>query len=675
MKYTRIVFACFVFLIANLFPGNIFSDNIEKADYYYQKYDYKLALDIYEKVYKKKPSVGLAEKIANCYRFINNSEEAEKAYKRVLNYTGFDPINYKYYADALKQNAKFDEARTNYLLYADKASGKREEGTRLANSADVAKMWGENPDKNVKIENVAYLNSSNSEFSPIGYLAGLVFTSDRWFVKDEKGSKNKEVFGWTGNPYLKLYYIPKLDGKSQINFLDPTLNEEFHNGPAVFSTDAKEIFFTRTETPKSSQDKKAPVITKKLFHSVKSGTTWSKPTPMPFNNSTYSVQHPALSTDGGILYFASDMPGGLGGMDIYASKKNADGSWGTPVNCGPNINTNEDDVFPVVRKDGRFYFASKGHVGMGGLDLFTSEGSFDKFSLAENLKAPINSTKDDFGVYFNDEKSGFVSSNRAGGKGMDDIYSFEIRPASETPAEPEKRDSLSAPIFAVEGIVVDKATKQPLPNTEIVLVNKNTSEQTSTFSDAEGRFDFNLARETQYVISGNREKYYSRKEGTLSTVGLKESTIFNVRFELERSQDAYIVRLDNIYYDFNKWYIRKESHRNLNKVVAFLNKISTSKIQLRSHTDSRGVAVYNQWLSQKRAQSAVNYLVSKGVASSRLSAVGLGETELLNKCSDGIKCSREQHQLNRRTEFKILKVATTSTPATPSVVTMLSKIK
>jgi len=675
MKYTRIVFACFVFLIANLFPGNIFSDNIEKADYYYQKYDYKLALDIYEKVYKKKPSVGLAEKIANCYRFINNSEEAEKAYKRVLNYTGFDPINYKYYADALKQNAKFDEARTNYLLYADKASGKREEGTRLANSADVAKMWGENPDKNVKIENVAYLNSSNSEFSPIGYLAGLVFTSDRWFVKDEKGSKNKEVFGWTGNPYLKLYYIPKLDGKSQINFLDPTLNEEFHNGPAVFSTDAKEIFFTRTETPKSSQDKKAPVITKKLFHSVKSGTTWSKPTPMPFNNSTYSVQHPALSTDGGILYFASDMPGGLGGMDIYASKKNADGSWGTPVNCGPNINTNEDDVFPVVRKDGRFYFASKGHVGMGGLDLFTSEGSFDKFSLAENLKAPINSTKDDFGVYFNDEKSGFVSSNRAGGKGMDDIYSFEIRPASETPTEPEKRDSLSAPIFAVEGIVVDKATKQPLPNTEIVLVNKNTSEQTSTFSDAEGRFDFNLARETQYVISGNREKYYSRKEGTLSTVGLKESTIFNVRFELERSQDAYIVRLDNIYYDFNKWYIRKESHRNLNKVVAFLNKISTSKIQLRSHTDSRGVAVYNQWLSQKRAQSAVNYLVSKGVASSRLSAVGLGETELLNKCSDGIKCSREQHQLNRRTEFKILKVATTSTPATPSVVTMLSKIK
>jgi outer membrane protein OmpA-like peptidoglycan-associated protein len=679
MKYTKIGIACLIFLLANLIPGNIFSDNIDKADYYYQKYDYKLALDIYEKVYKKKPSLELAEKIANCYRFINNSEQAEKAYSRVLFYSGFNPINYKYFADALKQNGKFEEAKANYVLFAQSAAGNKELGTSLANSADVARMWFENPDKNVKIENIAFLNSPNSEFSPTGYLAGLVFTSDRWFVKDEKASKSKDVFGWTGNPYLKLYSIPKVDAKSQVSFLDVTLNEEFHNGPAVFTPDAKEIYFTRTETPKSTKDKKkenkSTIITKKLFHSVKTGTTWSKPKPLPFNSSEYSVQHPALSPDGSILYFASDKPGGLGGMDIYAAKKNADGSWSDPVNCGKGINTIEDDVFPVVRSDGKFYFASKGHVGMGGLDVFTSEGTYNAFSLAENLKAPMNSTKDDFGIYFNDEKSGYISSNRIGGKGLDDIYTFEIIPA--VAEVPPTIDSLStgAPIFAVEGIVVDKVTKQPLPNTEIVLVNKNTSEQTSTFSDAQGRFDFKLGSETQYVISGNRERYYSRKEGTLSTVGLKESTIFNVRFELERSEGAYIVKLQNIYYDFDKWNIRPSSHKNLNKVVAFLNKISSSKIQLRSHTDSRGVAIYNQWLSQKRAQSAVNYLVSRGIASSRLSAVGLGETELLNKCSDGIKCSREQHQLNRRTEFKIQKVATTTTPSSsPAVVTMLSKV-
>ncbi|WP_207424787.1 OmpA family protein [Desertivirga brevis] len=670
MKFTRVFIACLIFLLANLYPGNIFSDNIEKADYYYQKYDYKLALDIYEKIYRKKPSLELAEKIANCYRFINNSEESERAYKRVLSYSGFDPVNYKYYADALKQNGKFDEAKANYQLFAQNVPYRKEEGIRLVNSTDVARMWLENPDPSVKIENLSFLNSSNSEFSPTGYLDGLVITSDRWFVKDNKGAKSKEVFGWTGNPYLKLYFIPKVEATADINFLDATLNDEFHNGPAVFTADGNEIYFTRTETPKTTKDRKAAVITKKLFHAVKVGTSWSKPKPLPFNSSSYSVQHPALSPDGTILYFASDMPGGTGGMDIYASKKAADGSWSDPVSCGPNINTSEDEVFPVVRKDGRFYFASKGHVSMGGLDLFTSEGSYDKFSIAENLKSPLNSTKDDFGVYFKDEKGGYFSSNRNGGKGLDDIYSFDF--VTSTPVlanETPKQEEAEALVFAVEGLVIDKASRQPLANTEIVLVNRNTGEQISSFSDVQGRFNFNLSPETRYVVSGNRERYYSRKEGELSTVGLKESTVFNVKFELERAEDAYIVKLENIYYDFNKWNIRPDSYRNLNKVAAFLSKINSSNIQCRAHTDSRGKAIYNQWLSQKRAESAVAYLVNKGVASNRLSAVGLGETELLNKCSDGIKCSRDQHQLNRRTEFKILKVKTKSSTVQPAVET------
>ena len=669
MKYTRVVIACFIFIIANLYPGNIFSDNIEKADYYYQKYDYKLALDIYEKVYKKKPSLELAQKIANCYRFINNSEEAEKAYRRVLSYSGFDPYNYKYYGDALKQNGKFDDAKASYQQFVQNVPERKEEGIRLVNSTDVARMWVENPDPNVKIENLSFLNSSNSEFSPTAYLDGLVFTSDRWFVKDQKNNKSKDVFGWTGNPYLKLYYVSKVDALSPVTFLDATLNEEFHNGPAVFTADGNEVYFTRTETPKTTRDKKAAIITKKLFHSVKIGSSWSRPKPLPFNSSTYSVQHPALSPDGSILYFASDMPGGTGGMDIYASKKAADGSWADPVNCGPSINTNEDDVFPVVRKDGRFYFASKGHVGIGGLDLFTSEGSYNKFSLAENLKAPLNSTKDDFGIYFKDDKSGYISSNRHGGKGLDDIYSFNIVPA-EVVAETARPDSTSsALIFAVEGLVIDKTSRQPLSNTEIVLVNRSTSEQVSSFTDAQGRFNFNLSPETKYLISGNRERYYSRKEGELSTVGLKESTIFNVTFELERAQDAYIVKLENIYYDFNKWNIRKDSFKKLNKVATFLSKISSSNIQCRAHTDSRGKAIYNQWLSQKRAEAAVAYLVNKGVASDRLSAVGLGETELLNRCSDGVKCSASEHQLNRRTEFKILKVKTKTSTVQPAVST------
>ena len=666
MNFKKVAFASAFFLLLYLLPGNIFSDNVKKADTYYQKYDYKLALDIYEKIYKKKPTVEIAQKIANCYRFINDSENAERAYAQVISYPKADAINYKYYADALKQNGKFAQSKANYEIYGQKLPSQKEEAARLANACDVAKMWSENPDINVTLENQAALNSSNSDFSPVLYQNGIVFTSDRWFVKT-KDAKRKDVFGWTGNPFLKLY-IQADPSKSDITPLSNVLNADYHNGPAVFSADGNTVFFTRTEAPSEKKNKKLPVISKKIYYAVKKGNDWDTPVSINLNSVSYSIQHPALSPDGSILYFASDMPNGFGGMDIYAARKQSDGSWSKVTNCGPTINTAEDEVFPTVRKDGRFYFASKGHVGMGGLDIFTATGSYDAFSIAENLKTPINSTKDDFGIVFKEDLKGYFASNRKGGKGLDDIYSFSIAPVA--PAEPLNvktttgTDSLLASpgnakielIFAVDGFVVDKLTKAPLPNTEIMLINKTTGERSKTISDSEGKFSFSLLPEMDYVINGNREKFYSKQEGKVSTAGLRESTIFNVRFELEKGEDAYIVRLENIYYDFNKWDIKPMAAKRLNKVVSFLNNVVASKIQLRSHTDSRGKAVYNKWLSQKRAQSAVNYLVKRGVGSSRLSAVGLGETELLNRCSNGVKCSIQEHRLNRRTEFKIIRM-------------------
>lgn len=346
-------------------------------------------------------------------------------------------------------------------------------------------------------------------------------------------------------------------------------------------------------------------------------------------------------------------------MDIYASQKQSDGSWGTPVNCGANINSPEPDVFPVVRKDGTFYFSSKGHVGMGGLDIFTAKGSYDKFGMAENLKAPINSSYDDFGIIFTDDLNGYLSSNRKGGMGLDDIYAFKIDSPQEKPL-----------LFAVEGEVIDKSTGASLSNVEVILFNKKTNQQLRTVSDMQGKFLFNLSPEMDYIITGNQDQYYSKQEGNISTVALTESTIFNVKFELERSKDdTYMVKLQNIYYNFDKWNIRPDAAIELNKVASFVLNMPNISIELRSHTDSRGKAVYNKWLSQKRAQSAVNYLVEKGVGSSRLSAVGLGETELLNRCRDGVKCPLKDHQLNRRTEFKVVKinpVASITASVTPS---------
>jgi outer membrane protein OmpA-like peptidoglycan-associated protein len=647
MNYRKILFAsAFCFFIYFL-PQNIFSGNIERANKYYEKYDYKFAIELYEKVMLKKPTLEVAQKLANCYRFINNTEAAEKAYATVLTFQSFEPVNYKYYADALKQNSRFAEAKENYLLYAASVPEKAEEARNLANSCDAAKMWAENPEPNVSIENELALNSEYSEFSPVKYKSGYVFVSDRWFVKNDASKKTESVYGWTGNPYLKLYESSGL-ANANLSLMPSPVNNDSHNGPAVFTASGDTIYFSRTKAVTGTKGKGKVIGRNYIYYSVKDGAQWKEPVEIPFNaDASFSVQHPAISPDGNLLYFASDMPGGKGGMDIYSSRKNADGTWSAPVNCGANINSGEDEGFPAIRPDGKMYFASKGHVGMGGLDIFISSGSYDEFEIAENLKSPINTSKDDFGILFLDDHSGLISSNRKGGRGLDDIYRFNI----STP----KADVL---VLAAEGQVLDKSNGSPLSGLLIHLMNVNTGKQVSVNTDAEGNFRFELEPEQDYIIKGDDERFFTRKEGQLSTRNVKESTTFSLKFELDRSDGSYLVKLNNIHYDFDKWNIRPDAENELGRVVNFLNGTPNVNIEMRSHTDSRGPAVYNMYLSQKRAESAVEFLKNKGISSNRYTAVGLGETQLLNSCGDGVQCSREDHMKNRRTEFKVIRVQT-----------------
>jgi outer membrane protein OmpA-like peptidoglycan-associated protein len=615
----------------------------------------------------KKPSLEVAQKLANSYRFINNTEAAEKAYARVLTFKGNDPINYKYYADALKQNGKFEEAKRNYLLYAQYMPLKADEGQKMANSADVAKMWSENPDLTVHLENELALNTEYAEFSPVKYDKGLLFVSDRWYTQGGSDKNDKAIYGWTGNPYLKLYTADLTNSSApKISRLPQEINNEFHNASAVFTSNSDTIFFTRTEWSTGVKSKNA-VGKKSIYFSKRQGNSWGNPQRIPFGDKeNYSVQHPALSPQGDILYFASNMPGGRGGMDIYASKKGTNGVWGAPVNCGPNINTSEDDVFPYVRQDGKFYFSSKGHVGMGGLDILTSDGSFNEFSLAENLKYPMNSPKDDFGILFTTNTSGFLSSNRNGGRGLDDIYNFTLAPpVAPIAAQPGTAIEKNTLFFSVEGEVVEGFSGMPVKNIHISILNEDTGERKSIASDVQGKFKFDLQPGMNYIVKGDSEKYFLKQEARISTRNLSESTIFTVRFELEKADDAYLVRLNNIYYNFNKWNIRRDAKPELNKVASFVRTMSGVKIELRAHTDARGAASYNLWLSQKRAQSAVNYLVARGISSQILTGVGLGEKELLNSCTDNRKCSAKAHQLNRRTEFKVIR--TSQKPALASL--------
>ncbi|SOD15017.1 OmpA family protein [Pedobacter xixiisoli] len=631
-----------LFLIIYLVPSVLFSDDIKEADKLYKQLDYKYALEIYEKIMKDNPSKEVAQKIAHCYRFINNTEAAEAWYKKTLTYPEANPDNYKFLADALKQNGKFDEAGTNYKIWGEKNTAYASEATKQANICMVAKTWTENPDVGALVQNEIGLNSENSDFSPVKFGSDMLLISDRW-QKDKKG---EETYGWTGNPYLKIY---SANSSKQVSILKGSINKGFHSGPVAIYPSLDTLIFTRAVLP-NKKAKVGEVGKQYLLMAVKKDGEWIAKDKLPFNSEgQFSVQHPALSPDGKVLYFASDMPGGLGGMDLYFSEKLPNGSWTQPQNCGSQINTSQDDVFPSVRADGKFYFASKGHIGMGGLDIFSSVGEKNKFAEVENLRAPLNSPKDDFGVMFNvDNKTGYLSSNRGGGVGLDDIYSFK----TGIKADPKPQEQL----FVVNGLVLEKGTNLPISGLEVLLINKNTGAETKVLSDKDGKFSFNLEKETDYTVKGNPLQYFTSQSGEISTKGSSQSTIYDIKFDLERSKDVFTVKLNNIFYDFNKWNIRKDAYGDLNKVNAFMANMSNVRMELVAHTDARGTADYNQQLSEKRANSALDYLVKQGVSPDRLEAIGKGESELLNQCSDGVKCTEAQHQLNRRTEFKIVKV-------------------
>lgn len=653
MSLKKIVKIITAFVFIFLAPSVLFSDNIKKAEKYYRSYDFKYALEIYLKIMEANPKMEIAERIANCYRYINDTEMAETWYAKTLAYPNADPQNFKYLADAQKQNGKFEQAADSYKNWGEKVPEKSQEATASANACNTAKIWCENPDTGAEINNKAEYNSKNADFSPFPMGDEMIISSDRWAnnlepAKHGKKPNSKEIFGWTGNPYIKLYKI----GKNGVQSFDKNINIGYHNGPGVLTKNNDTLFFTRVISPEKKAKNPADRIAKKyILYAVKKDAEWLVKDKLPFNDKgQFSVQHPAFSPNGQILYFASDMPGGYGEMDIYYCEHQPNGTWSAPQNCGPEINSREDDVFPTVRADGKFFFASKGHIGIGGLDIFSAEGEKNTFKNVENLRSPINSPKDDFGILFykDDITKGLLSSNRKGGVGSDDIYEFKLG----------QKAAPKDVVFAISGSIVDKQTEKNMPNVTVTLINLATKEQQSTNSDETGKFAFKLDPESEYILKGDTEKFYTFNENTISTKGLLESTIFEIKVELEKTgSDIYTIQLNNIYYDFDKYNIRKDAIEGLDKVNQFMAMMPNVHMDLFAHTDSRGTKKYNQILSEKRAKSAKNYLIKSGIATNRLAAYGKGESQLLNQCKDGAKCSEAEHQLNRRTEFKIVKLA------------------
>lgn len=559
---------------------------LKEADQQFELFNYDKAITLYQQAYKKKATAHTAQRLAEAYRLKNDYQAAESWYATAVKLPGSNNENILNYAIALQQNAKFAEAKAQYLNYfSTKNTTSPNVKYKLLASCDSAMKWMNNP-KPVQLNNLGLLNGPQSDWGSTVYQHTLVFASDREnpignkpvktpFLKFD-GTKlpDRKVYGWTGNGYLKLY---SKQGNDSIQVFPVNAKTNYHIGAASFTADGNQMYFTLTRIPEKllKAAHHTATINVEIYSSKKSDGNWAEAVPFKYNKvNVYSVGDPFISNDGHRLYFVSDMPGGLGGTDIYYVEKDGSGEWGDAVNFR-EVNSAGNERSPFMDKANEFYFSSDGRTGMGGLDIFRLSKNASGENQIENLGFPANSPQDDF-AFNTDVNTGiaYFSSNRFGGKGGDDIYSLE----------PVMANKLVTP---VKELIDPVAANKEVPN--------SLTETNKPF------------------------------------------------------------RLENIYYDFNKWNIRTDAAVELDKLVQVMKDNSRIWIELGSHTDSRGNDAYNFSLSQKRAESAVQYIISRGIDKNRIEAKGYGETQLLNRCLNGVKCTEKEHQLNRRTEFKIIK--------------------
>jgi peptidoglycan-associated lipoprotein len=625
---------------------------LKEADTQFELFNYNKAIELYQKAYHKKETLHAAERLAASYRLMDNYQEAEKWYAIASALPKSPAENTLYYAKALQSNSKYEEAKTAYQKYI---SLKPEVSTAQQQiwlaSCDSAQYWIKNPVL-ATLVNEKGLNSVGSDWGAVAYQQGIVFTSDRNFPGSTKGLKSKPFlkfdgstklpdpasYGWTGNEYLRLY--EKAGANDSLKAFALNAETNYHIGAATFTADGNTAYFTLTRIPKKIIRKKGEpgTINLEIYSSSKNADgIWGKPVPFKYNKvNEWSVGDPAISADGNLLYFVSTMPGGKGGTDIYSLVKNADGSWADAINVAA-VNTNGNERNPFAAADGNFYFSSDGLIGMGGLDIYKAKQIPAGLDKPLNLGYPINSPQDDFAFNKGLKGTGFMASNRPGGTGNDDIYSFTVRMVIN---------------FNLEGIVYDRKTNQPVGGALVTLTKQGGGNLTAVTSSP-GNFKFKLDQDADYLLKAEKAAY-SSDAVTVTTMNLNSSSTLRKDLFLETIVLNKPIRIENIYYDFDKSNIRPDAARELDKLISTMKTNETIGVELSSYTDSRGRDEYNQWLSQKRANSAVQYIISNGIDKSRITGRGYGETQLLNRCTNGVKCTEAMHQLNRRTEFKVV---------------------
>ncbi len=632
-------FALYIALL-NLFTFNSYSQQsqLKSADKKYSNLAYIDAIKTYERVAQKGyQSADMYKKIGNSYYFNGELESAAKWYTELFAMnTDVEPEYYFRYSQSLQSIGENQKANEMQQLFRQKIGIT----DKSMNYLDQIKANS----GRYQIEN-AGINSQYSDYGTAKYGNKIVFATAR-----DTGSLSHRIHSWN-NQYFTNLYTSELSEDTILSKPEPfddAVKSRFHEATPVFTKDGKTMYFSRNNFLKGKKGKSQDKTTLlKIYRAYAVDGLWTNVTELPFNSDQFSTAHPALSPDEKTLYFASNRPDSFGESDIYKVQINQDGSFGTPVNLGNSINTIGRESFPFITDENELYFASDGQPGLGGFDVFVTKINSDGTCTdVQNVGESVNSAKDDF-AYLIDTKTrkGFFSSNRSGGQGSDDIYKF-----LET-----KRLRCEQELY---GEITDENSKEMLPNTTISLYNKQFDLLNTIVSDSKGNYSLQVDCGQDYYVRAEKPEY-NTKEQKISISKLDGRTYLPIALEKTKCKVTIgddlgkCFGIKNIYFDFDKYTIRVEAAIDLEKILIVLTDNPGMKLDIRSHTDSRGTFKYNEVLSGNRAKATIQWLIKNGVNPNRLTAKGYGENQLVNHCSDGVSCTEEEHQLNRRSEFII----------------------
>lgn len=632
-----------VLLLGGVIVSNAQKTQVRKAQEQYNKLEYIDAIATYEKVAGKGyKTAEMMKQLGNAYYFNAQYTDAAKWYAEMfaLKATARNPEYYLRYSLSLKSVGDYAKAN-EYLEKYYRARG--EARPEVKTYLDIIE---ENSGR-YTIENAEVINSELSDYGSTIYNGELIFTSTR---KAEKFLPRSH--SWNNQPH-SILYSSGIDVNGNLQAVEPfskKLDSKFDEATPVFTSDGNTVYFTRNNylTKRGYSRNRTTLL--KIYRSTLIEDKWSEITELPFNSDDYNVAHPALSPDNKTLYFTSDMPGSMGDADIWKVAVYEDGTFGVPVNLGPAVNTEGRESFPFISSDNKLYYASTGKLGLGGLDIFMSKITDDEnYEEAINIGKPINGPVDDFAFYIDSEsRTGFFSSNREGGMGDDDIYRFT-----------EHKELICEQLLA--GTITDVDTGEYLAAAIIELYDDNEMLLAKTITDEQGAylFDKEIICDLLYRVRAS-QKNYSTDEDAVKIPNKTGESRLNLSLKRTREILApgtdlrFVLGIPDIYFDLDKWNIRTDAEIELQKILNVMSEYPDLIVDIRSHTDCRASHAYNEKLSDRRAKSSRQWLIDQGIAPERLTAKGYGETRLVNHCTDGVACTEEEHQQNRRSEFIVV---------------------